>query len=108
MNARLANYPLGLLTLSVVTLGTGLWEIGLIASLFFILSFYLDPVFRFYRVKVEGFHRFMLTAFGAGLGIAVLALLNPEHYGKLLAVWGIPTFVISFKNIPKFKKLEYK
>ena len=108
INARLANYPFGLLLLSVVTLGKGYWEIGLVASLVFALSFYLDPVFKFYRANVEGFHNFMLIAFFIGLCIATTAFFVPEHSGILLAVWGVPTFIISFKSTKKFKGLEYK
>jgi hypothetical protein len=94
--------------LSVVTLGKGYWEIGLIASVIFVISFYLDPVFKFYREKVDGFQKFMLIAFLIGFCIATIAFFVPEHSGKLLAVWGIPTFIISFKNTKKFKGLEYK
>ena len=94
--------------MSVVTLGKGFWEIGLIACLVFTISFYLDPVFKFYRAKVDGFHNFMFFAFIIGLFIASTAFFIPEHSGKLLALWGIPTFIISFKNAKKFKGLEYK
>ncbi len=94
--------------MSVVTLGKGYWEIGLIAALIFSFSFYLDPLFRFYRAKVEGFHKFMLIAFVTGLCVATTAFFIPEHSGKLLALWGLPTFIISFKGTKKFKGLEYK
>ena len=92
----------------MITLGKGYWEIGLIASLVFVISFYLDPVFVFYRAKVEGFHKFMLIAFLTGFCIATVAFFVPKHSGKLLAVWGVPTFIISFRDIKRFKGLEYK
>jgi hypothetical protein len=96
------------LLLAIVTLGKGYWEIGLIASIIFVISFYLDPVFKFYRAKVEGFQNFMLIAFFIGFCIATVAFFIPEHSGKLLTVWGIPTFIIAFKTTKKFKGLEYK
>ncbi|MFC1518245.1 hypothetical protein ACFL6Z_00855 [Pseudomonadota bacterium] len=94
--------------MAVVTLGKGYWEIGLTASAVLVISFYLDPVFKFYKSKVEGFEKFMVISFLIGFCIATVAFFVPEHSGKLLAFWGIPTFIISFKNINKFKGLEYK
>lgn len=65
-------------------------------------------MFKLYRAKVAGFHNFMFIAYVSGLFVGTIAFFIPEHSGKLLAIWAIPFFIISFKDTKKFKELEYK
>ncbi|WP_394176906.1 hypothetical protein [Thalassotalea litorea] len=108
VNARLSNYPFALLMIPVITLGKGFWEIGLASAAAFILLYNIDPVFKFYRSKVDKFHEVMLWSFSIGMVFSTFAFYIPEHSGKLLALWGIPTFIFSFKLVSQASKLVYK
>ncbi|OHU94961.1 hypothetical protein BIW53_13165 [Pseudoalteromonas byunsanensis] len=94
--------------LPIITFSNGFWEIGLASAIAFILLFHIDPVFKFYRSKVAKFHSFMLWSFAIGVVISILAFYFPENSGKLVALWGIPTFILSFKFVRQGSKLVYK
>ncbi|CCQ11697.1 hypothetical protein PALB_25980 [Pseudoalteromonas luteoviolacea B = ATCC 29581] len=78
------------------------------SAIAFILSFHIDPVFKFYRSKIVKFDSFMLWSFATGVVISILSFCFPENSGKLLALWGIPTFILSFKFAKQASKLVYK
>jgi hypothetical protein len=92
--------------LPVLTLGNGFWEIGVLSAAAFTVLFYFDPVFKFYRSKVPNFQNFMLCSFLLGMSLATIAFFIPEHSGKVLSLWGLPTLIgglIIFKQQGKFQ-----
>tara|TARA_R110001583_G_scaffold118929_1_gene270350 strand:+ start:108 stop:539 length:432 start_codon:yes stop_codon:yes gene_type:complete len=107
-NARLSNYPYAALMFPVLTLGNGFWEIGVLSATAFTVLFYFDPVFKFYRSKVPNFQTFMLCSFLLGMSLATIAFFIPEHSGKVLSLWGLPTLIGGLIIVKQQGKLQYK
>lgn len=83
--------------LPIVLLNGGFATYSSVASIIVICLYYFDPAFKFYKLNIKYFTRYVEISFVLGMLLATLAFIYPSISDWVIAIWGIPTFIYGFK-----------